>query len=138
MPASCSPSLQVVTAYNFIMSAASGILFFFLSRELHSLWSRQGFFNLFCDPDGRNTSGTLVFLCYVNYIYKYIELVDTVFLCLRHKQTPFIHVYHHAITLMLCWTQLTVQTCMQWVSAQQPHAGESESKRDRRPAAAHT
>lgn len=46
---------------------------------------------------------------------RYVELADTLFLVLRGKSTPFIHVYHHAITLLLCWTQLTVQTCMQWV-----------------------
>jgi fatty acid elongase 3 len=111
-----SHCLQLVTAYNFSMSAASAVLFFFLARELSTIWSRHGFFDLFCDPHSRNTRGALVFFYYVNYLFKYIELIDTVFLCLRHKQLAFIHVYHHAITLMLCWTQLTVGTCMQWVS----------------------
>jgi hypothetical protein len=49
------------------------------------------------------------------FLLQYIELVDTVFLCLRKKSTPFIHVYHHAITLQLCWTQLASETCMQSV-----------------------
>ena len=48
-------------------------------------------------------------------MFQYIELIDTIFLCLRKKATPFIHVYHHAITLQLCWTQLASESCMQWV-----------------------
>jgi fatty acid elongase 3 len=106
----------VVTVYNFCMSFASGVLFFFLSRELLSIYHRQSAFELFCNQHVANVSGWLIFLYYVNYVFKYVELVDTVFLVLRARQTPFLHVYHHAITLCLCWTQLRVETCMQWVS----------------------
>jgi hypothetical protein len=62
--------------------------------------------------------GCVLFLLVLRFrLLQYIELADTMFLCLRKKSTPFIHVYHHAITLMLCWTQLTASTCMQWVSS---------------------
>lgn len=148
---------QVVTVYNFIMSGASAVLFGALAMELWASYRRAGFLDLFCDPWIRNSRGAMIFFYYINYIFKYIELVDTAFLCLRAKQTPFIHVvrkgfkgqrhsrrgrhrcvvifsslsylclapspwvllfiyqYHHAITLCLCWTQLTSSTCMQWV-----------------------
>jgi len=83
---------QVVTIYNFIMSGASAVLFGALAMELWASYRRAGFLDLFCDPWIRNSRGAMIFFYYINYIFKYIELVDTAFLCLRAKQTPFIHV----------------------------------------------
>ena len=51
----------------------------------------------------------------MNYIFKFIELADTLLLALRGKPLLFLHVYHHAATLLLCFTQLRAQSCMQFV-----------------------
>ena len=34
---------------------------------------------------------------------------------LRGRPTPFLHVFHHAATLVLCWTQLEDDTACQWL-----------------------
>jgi hypothetical protein len=71
---------------------------------------------LFCDPAPHQIrSGLLVFLYYLNYITKYLELSDTLLLCLRGKKLPFLHVYHHAATLVLTWTQLVAKSGVQWI-----------------------
>jgi len=44
-----------------------------------------------------------------------MELIDTCLLDLRGKPTPFLHVYHHSATLVLCWTNIVWQSCVQWV-----------------------
>ena len=43
------------------------------------------------------------------------ELLDTLLLVLRGRPTPPLHVFHHAATLVLCWTQLMDDTACQWV-----------------------
>lgn len=56
-----------------------------------------------------------MFIYFLNYIFKYVELIDTFLLALRGKPIQFLHIYHHAATLILCWSQLWAQSCIQWL-----------------------
>ena len=61
----------------------------------------QDYFSLRCQPlDYENTEPKmkLVYITYMYFILKIVDLLDTVFFVLRKKtnQITFLHIYHHA------------------------------------------
>lgn len=107
---------KLVIAHNAVMSVASAALLMGMIVELNRMMSLPGssFWQVLCDSPGRFTSGTLYFYYWVNYIFKWIELLDTVYLRLRCKKVETLHWYHHSATLALCWVQAVTQSCMAW------------------------
>lgn len=106
---------RIITAYNFAMSIMSACLGLSLVMELIQLSREQGKMAVWCDPEHKLMSGRHFFYYYINYTFKYIELIDTVFLVLRKRPIIFLHQYHHAATLVLCWVQISSGTCIQWM-----------------------
>jgi len=105
---------KVLIFHNLSLSIGSGVLLVALVSELLVLTQRNTFFDVYCDEGIKLNQGLHYFLCYLNYLFKYYEFIDTFLLVLRGRPTPFLHVYHHAATAALAWSQLQAQICIQW------------------------
>ena len=115
-----SPPLKyLILFHNVFLCVASASLAFFMMVTLYSFHesnpNEYGPFRIFCGLNWYDQRGTLTFIYYVNYLLKYYELLDTIFLALKHKKLSFLHCYHHPATLVLTWGQLVDSTGVQWL-----------------------
>ncbi|KAL7285318.1 hypothetical protein ACG7TL_000413 [Trametes sanguinea] len=99
--------------HNAFLSSGSLLLFVLILEEVLPLFWQNGTFYALCNR-GMFTE-RLQFYYMINYYFKYIELIDTVFLALKKKPLAFLHVFHHSATALLCYTQLNGKTSVQWV-----------------------
>lgn len=95
---------------------ASGWLLYKMVRELvKNYYSSGSFYTVLVDPNFEWQTGRLAFYFYINYLFKYYELIDTALLALKGKSIIFLHWYHHAATLVLTYVFLSSYAGLQWV-----------------------
>ncbi|KAI9284879.1 ELO family [Umbelopsis sp. AD052] len=99
--------------HNMLLTAVSGGLLLLFIEQLVPIVARHGLFYAVCNHDAWTQE--LEHLYYLNYLVKYWELIDTMFLAVKRKNIGFLHWYHHSMTMVLCFTQLNGRTSVSWV-----------------------
>ncbi|TCD71535.1 hypothetical protein EIP91_008916 [Steccherinum ochraceum] len=99
--------------HNVFLSAGSLLLLLLVAEEVVPEVYKHGLFYGMCNV--KMWTGRLEFYYMINYYFKYIELIDTVFLALKKKPLAFLHVFHHSATALLCYSQLEGRTSVSWV-----------------------
>jgi len=106
---------SLLAVHNLTLSAFSLVTLLAVLYHVIPIWINRGTYAISCDPTrdiyGR---GPVVFWFYLFYLSKMYEFLDTVFQVLRKKSLQFLHVYHHCVTLMLCWVTIVEGNPMQW------------------------
>lgn len=99
--------------HNIYLTLGSGLLLVLMLEEIGPIVFKNGLFHGMCSPNAWTSK--LEFYYMINYFFKYVELLDTVFLALKKKPLAFLHVFHHSATALLCFTQLQGKTSVSWV-----------------------
>ncbi|KAI9011704.1 fatty acid elongase [Hyaloraphidium curvatum] len=99
--------------HNVVLVAASGLLLALMLEILVPMISQHGLRWSVCEPGAYDLR--LVPFYYFNYLIKWWEFIDTFFLVLKKKPLEFLHVYHHAATMVLTYSQMVGYTAVQWV-----------------------
>ncbi|CAO3692675.1 unnamed protein product [Rhizopus stolonifer] len=99
--------------HNVLLTLVSGLLLALMVEQIFPVLYHRGFFAAVCEQT--TWTQPLELLYYLNYLVKYWELIDTVFLVLKKKKLEFLHYYHHSLTMVLCYTQLNGKTSVSWV-----------------------
>ncbi|ORX87731.1 GNS1/SUR4 membrane protein [Basidiobolus meristosporus CBS 931.73] len=99
--------------HNIFLTLVSLGLLVLILENIIPIYARGGLLYAICD---RNAwTQRLELLYYLNYLVKYYELIDTLFLVLKKKKLEFLHYYHHSLTMVLCYSQLMGNTSVSWV-----------------------
>ncbi|KAI7864372.1 GNS1/SUR4 family-domain-containing protein [Spinellus fusiger] len=99
--------------HNVLLTLVSGSLLALLVEQIYPKVYRHGLFYAICSE--KAWTQPLELLYYLNYLVKYWELADTMFLVAKKKKLEFLHYFHHSMTMVLCYTQLDGKTTVSWV-----------------------
>ncbi|KAN0004482.1 hypothetical protein ACTFIZ_010656 [Dictyostelium cf. discoideum] len=94
--------------HNLILCVWSFLMCAGLSYDLLLLFtsSEHGINALFCSPESNPLTGRIFYWHYLYFISKFYEFIDTLIIVLKRRELIFLHIWHHAIVVLIVWTWL--------------------------------
>lgn len=99
--------------HNLLLTLLSGGLLALLVEQTFPIIAHHGVFFSICSAQAWTQKIELIY--YLNYLTKYYELIDTIFMVFRKRPLTFLHTYHHGATALLCFSQLNGKTSVSYV-----------------------
>jgi hypothetical protein len=99
--------------HNLVLSVGSAVMF---AGALSAGYERGLGEWLFCLPQGETARGALYFWSYVYYLSKFYELLDTALIVLSDKPLSALHVWHHAVVILMSWLWLEHAQSLQLIA----------------------
>jgi len=99
--------------HNCILTVVSAALLYGFAYNLYPIMKKHGVLYAMCNVGSYTQQMELLY--YLNYLVKWWELIDTLFLVLKRKKLEFLHVYHHSFTMVLCYVELVGRVSIAWV-----------------------
>eukprot|EP01135_Chromosphaera_perkinsii_P000919 Nk52_evm17s153 gene=Nk52_evmTU17s153 len=104
--------LSMEFGHNIALSILSLLMAF--SIGLFAYLRGEPYFLRDAPAEGTGPRGVLWFWIYMFHTSKYFELMDTVWMALRGRKISFVHGFHHATMLPLCWWGMTEGLIFYW------------------------
>jgi fatty acid elongase 3 len=108
---------KLLALHNFILTIMSFVLAAGSGYEAVRMILTHGWFAAYCGSFEDDVDIRMARWCVAFYLSKYYELLDTYFLVLRKRKLIFLHVYHHAIVIPVCWMAVDAQIYMGWITS---------------------
>jgi len=96
----------ILPLWNLFLSAGSLAMAVGMGIPYFKFLFENGFFNGICDEEKNLfVPNTMPYWAHIFVASKYFELIDTLFLILKHpnKDVPLLHWYHHTTVLLFTW-----------------------------------
>lgn len=112
--------LKYITfVHNFFLCWLSLLMLLGCLVSLYRIAMHKGWIYIVFDrldhEDGGNNIGSLMFWCYIFYVSKFYEMLDTVLMVLKGRPLTFIHMYHHMIVPYLFWSFMATDATAHWI-----------------------
>ncbi|EGC39291.1 hypothetical protein DICPUDRAFT_52726 [Dictyostelium purpureum] len=94
--------------HNLILCIWSLFMWVGISYDLFILFTttEHGINALFCSPKSNPITGRIFYWHYIYFVSKFYEFIDTLIIVLKRRQLIFLHIWHHAIVVLIVWTWL--------------------------------
>ncbi|KAG4099502.1 GNS1/SUR4 membrane protein [Neocallimastix lanati (nom. inval.)] len=102
----------IAFVHNCFLCLISLVLCVSIFEFIFQIIYKYGLISAVCAPQAYTQRLEVLYYC--NYLVKYYEFIDTVFLALKKKKLDFLHLYHHGMTMFICWCQLYGHATITW------------------------